>query len=136
MAATVLTDAKVIINSVNLSTFVRKVTLNITVKDQDVTAMGGNGYTARIAGLKDWSVKIDFNQDFTAAAVDATLWPLFATNTTISVNPTSAANSATNPQYTGSVLVSDYTALDGSVGDVSTITIPFMAAGALTRNIV
>jgi hypothetical protein len=98
--------------------------------------MGGNGYKAMIAGLKDWSVECDFNQDFTAAAVDATLWPLFATTTTISVNPTSAANSATNPQYTGSVLVSRYTPLDGSVGDVSTITIPFRAAGALTRNIV
>jgi predicted secreted protein len=136
MAATVLTDAKVIINSVNLSTYVRKVTLNIEVDEQDVTAMGGNGYKAMIAGLKDWSVECDFNQDFTAAAVDATLWPLFATTTTISVNPTSAANSATNPQYTGSVLVSRYTPLDGSVGDVSTITIPFRAAGALTRNIV
>lgn len=136
MSATVLTDAKVVINSVNLSTFVRKVTLNIEVQDQDVTAMGGNGYTARIAGLKDWSVECDFNQDFAAAAVDATLWPLFGTNTTISVNPTSGANAATNPQYTGSVLVSKYTPLDGAVGDVSTITIPFQAAGALTRNIV
>jgi predicted secreted protein len=136
MAATVLTDAKVIINSVNLSTFVRKVTLNIEVDEQDVTAMGGNGYKAMIGGLKDWSVECDFNQDFSAAAVDATLWPLFAQTTTISVNPTSAANSATNPQYTGSVLVSKYTPLDGSVGDVSTITIPFRAAGALTRNIV
>lgn len=134
MAATVLTDAKVVINSVNLSTYVRKVTLNIEVDEQDVTAMGGNGYKAMIAGLKDWSVECDFNQDFGAAAVDATLWPLFATTTTISVNPTSAANSTTNPQYTGSVLVSRYTPLDGSVGDVSTITIPFRAAGPLTRN--
>jgi predicted secreted protein len=136
MAATVLTDAKVIINSVNLSTYCRKVTLNIEVDEQDVTAMGGNGYKAMIGGLKDWSVEIDFNQDFGAAAVDATLWPLFATTTSISVNPTSAANSTTNPQYTGSVLVSQYTPLDGSVGDVSTITIPFRAAGALTRNTV
>lgn len=136
MAATVLTDAKLIVNSVNLSTYCRKVTLNIEVDEQDVTAMGGNGYKAMIGGLKDWSVEVDFNQDFSAAAVDATLWPLFATTTTISVNPTSAANSTTNPQYTGSVLVSKYTPLDGSVGDVSTITIPFRAAGALTRNTV
>jgi hypothetical protein len=136
MAATVLTDAKVIINSVNLSTYVRQVTLNVSVKEEDVTAMGGSGYVAMIAGLKDWTLEVDFNQDFSNAAVDQTLWPLFATTTTISINPTSAANSATNPQYSGTVLVSKYTPLNGKVGDVSQIKIPFRAAGPLSRAIV
>lgn len=133
MAATVLTDAKVVINSVNLSTYVRQVALNISVKEEDVTAMGGNGYVARIAGLKDWTLEVDFNQDFSAAAVDQTLWPLFGTTTTISINPTSAANSTTNPQYSGTVLVSKYQPLSGKVGDVSTIKVPFAAAGPLSR---
>jgi hypothetical protein len=136
MAATVLTDAKVIINSVNLSTYVRQVTLNVSVKEEDVTAMGGSGYVAMIAGLKDWTLEVDFNQDFSNAAVDQTLWPLFATTTTISINPTSGANSATNPQYSGTVLVSKYTPLNGKVGDVSQIKIPFRAAGPLSRAIV
>lgn len=136
MAATVLLDAKVVINSVNMSQFTRKVTLNIEADEQDATTFGGSGYKVTLAGLRDWSVECDFNMDFAAGAVDATLWPLFATTTTISVNPTSAANSATNPQYTGTVLVSKYTPLDGSVGDVSTVSIPFRAAGVLTRNTV
>lgn len=136
IAATVLTDAKVVLNSVNLSTYVRQVTLNVSVKEEDVTAMGGNGYVAMIAGLRDWTLELHFNQDFGTAAVDQTIWPLFATTTTVTINPTSAANSATNPQYSGSVLVSKYTPLAGKVGDVSTITIPLRAAGPLSRAIV
>lgn len=133
MAATILTDARVEINSVVMTTFVRQVTLSMEAEDQDTTAMGGNGYRARLAGLKDWSVSLEFNQDYAAAAVDATLYPLFATNTTIKIRPTSAAVSATNPEYSGSVLVSEYTPLDGSVGDVSTTTIPFQGNGVLAR---
>lgn len=136
MAATVLTDAKLVINSVNLSTYVRQVQLNVSVKEQDVTAMGGSGYVAMIAGLKDWTLEADFNQDFGTAAIDQTLWPLFGLTTTVTINPTSATNSATNPQYSGTVLVSKYTPLDGKVGDVSTIKIPLRAAGPLSRAIV
>ena len=133
MAATVLTDAVFTINSVDLSHYVRKVTLEVSVKEEDVTAMGGNGYTAKVAGLKDYTVTVDFNQDFTAGAVDATLWPLFAQTAPFTLKPTSSAVSTTNPQYSGTVLVSKYVPLDGSVGAVSTTSIPFSAAGPLSR---
>jgi hypothetical protein len=136
MAASVLTDCKVVINSVNLSTYVRQCQLNVSVKEQEVTAMGGSGYVAMVAGLKDWTLEIDVNQDFGTAAIDQTLWPLFGLTTTVTINPTSGANSATNPQYSGTVLVSKYTPLDGKVGDVSTIKIPLRAAGPLSRAIV
>jgi predicted secreted protein len=126
------TNASVVVNSVDLSASVRTVTINVEADDLDDTAMGDT-YRSRIGGLKDWSVGLEFNQDFAAANVDATLFPLLGTTTTITIKPTASAVSATNPSYSGSVLVSSYTPLDGSVGDLATVSVTWPGAGTLTR---
>ena len=51
----------------------------------------------------------------------------------IKVRPTTAAISATNPEYSGNVLVSEYSPLDGSVGDLATTSVSWPGAGALAR---
>ena len=132
MASFALTDAKVTVGGTDLSTYVRQVTINVTADEQDDTAMGDT-FRSRIAGLKDWSVNLEFNQDFAAGAVDATLWPLLGTTTTVTVKATSAANSATNPQYSGSVLVSQVNPLTNGVGDLATTSITWNGAGTLSR---
>jgi hypothetical protein len=63
MATFVLTDASVVINSVDLSDRVSSVTLSVEVDEQEDTAMGDT-YRSRIGGLRDWSVDIEFHQDF------------------------------------------------------------------------
>ncbi|HEY9416721.1 MAG TPA: hypothetical protein VIQ30_18355 [Pseudonocardia sp.] len=132
MASFALTDAKVTVGGTDLSTYVRQVTINVTADEQDDTAMGDT-FRSRIAGLKDWSVNLEFNNDFAAGAVDATLWPLLGTTTTVTVKATSAANSATNPQYSGSVLVSQVNPLTNGVGDLATTSITWSGAGTLSR---
>lgn len=132
MASFTLTDAKVTVNSVDLSTYVRQVTLNVQADEQDDTAMGDT-FRSRIGGLKDWSVSLEFNQDFAAGAVDATLWPLLGTTTVVTVKATSAANSATNPQYSGSVLVSQVNPIATGVGDLASQSITWQGAGTLSR---
>lgn len=132
MAVFVLLDAAVTVNSVNLSGLVRKATLKIMADEQDSTAMGAT-YHARLGGLKDWSLDLEFNQDFAASQVDATLSPLSGTVTTVTVKPTSAANSATNPQYSGLALLQEYTPIDGSVGDLAIAPVSFKGAGTLSR---
>jgi len=132
MSSFVLTDARIEINSVDMSPFCTSVTLNIEVDEQEDTAFGDT-YRSRVPGLKDWSVDLDFNSDFAAAAVDATIWPLFGTNTTIKIRPTSGAVSATNPEYSGNVLVTEYSPIDGGVGDLSTTSVSWPGNGTLTR---
>lgn len=132
MAVFVLTDAAVTINSVDLSGKVRKATLKTSAEDKDSTAMGAT-YKARAGGLKDWELTLEFNSDFAAAQVDATLWPLLGTNSTVTAKATSAANSATNPQYSGSALLKEYSPIDGAVGDMATATASFAGAGTLSR---
>lgn len=135
MAVFVLTDAAVTINAVNLSGLVKKVTVKTTAEDKDSTAMGAT-YKARLGGLKDWTMDIEFNQDFAAAQVDATLFPLLGTTSTITAKSTSGANSATNPQYSGSGLLKNYTPLQNTVGDLAAATANFIGAGTLTRLLV
>lgn len=132
MASIAFTDADVRVNAVNLSTFVRQVTLNVTADELEDTAMGDT-YRSKIGGLKDWSVTVEFNSDFAAGAVDATLWPLLGTVTAFLVKPTSAANAPTNPQYSGNVLVSQVSPVGNSVGDLGTVSVTWPGAGTLTR---
>lgn len=132
MAVFVLTDAAVTINAVNLSGYVRKATLKTSAEDKDSTAMGAT-YKARAGGLKDWELTLEFNSDFAASQVDATLWPLLGATSTVTAKATSAANSATNPQFSGSALLKEYSPIDGAVGDMATATASFAGAGTLSR---
>lgn len=132
MASFAFTNAFVSINAVDLSTFCRSVTLNVEAEDLEDTAMGDT-FRSRIGGLKDWSVDLEFNQDFAASAVDVSIFSLLGTVVAVIVKPVNAAASATNPQYSGNVLVSEYNPLDGSVGDLATTSVSWPGAGALTR---
>lgn len=132
MAEFVFTDASVVINAVDLSDHVRQVTLNYSAELQDDTAMGDDT-RSRIGGLKDWSMELEFNQDFAAAEVDVTLFPLVGSTFTVTLKPTSAAVSATNPSYSGTGILESYPPLGGSVGDLATTSVTIQAAGTLTR---
>jgi hypothetical protein len=133
MAAFALLDARVEINAVVMSGFATSTTIKIEADDQETTTFG-NTYRTRIAGLKNWTVDVDFNSDFAASAVDQTIWPLVGTLTTIKIRPTTGTITVTNPEYTGSVLVTEYTPLDGGVGDVANMSVSWPGSGTLTRN--
>lgn len=126
-------NAKVIINSVDLSDHVRQVTINYSAEMLEKTAMGDNGKT-RVAGLLDFSVDVEFNQDFASGKVDATLFPLVgAAAFPIAINPTNAAASTTNPTFSGNVLLETYPPLGGNVGALLTTTAKFVGDGVLAR---
>ncbi len=135
MASVHYNDAVVTINSVNLSPYVKSATLNQTANELEDTAMGDT-FKSRIGGLKDWSIEIEFNADFGAAAVDATLAAIGVGSTTsIAIKPTSGAISTTNPEWSGTALLKDYGAVSGSVGDLLTSKASFSGSGALTRDV-
>ncbi len=88
----------------------------------------------RIAGLTDGQVSIEFFQSFDAAAVNATIRPLVGDNdVTITLKPTSAATSATNPLYTFDVLVTDWETINAAVGEASTTSVTWPITGAITE---
>jgi hypothetical protein len=129
------TDAHITINSVDASTWAKSVTLDIEADELDSTTFGGDGWKSSIGGLKSGSIKISLDQDFDAAQVDATLWPLLGTVFTVTIRPTSAAKGATNPEYTGNALLTKYSPMDGSVGDLAETSIEMSTSGAWTRSV-
>ena len=132
MAKFVATDYNISINSVDFSASLAAVTLDVTVEEQDTTAVGSDSRT-RIGGLRDASVSLDFHQDFGASSVDATLWPLLGTQATVVIKPTSGSVSATNPSYTFNALVTQYQPFASSVGDLSTLSVSWPVSGDITR---
>jgi hypothetical protein len=136
MARIVLTDAKVTINGVNLSSYLASVTINESLDVVETTAFSSTAAKTRVGGLRDNSVTLEFHQDFAAGAVEATIngtTSLVGTLTTIVVQPTSSAVGATNPSYTFSALVSEWTSLSGGVGELSTASVTWPISGAITK---
>jgi len=137
MAKFVATDVKTTINGTDFSSFLAAVTLDIKADEVETTSFGRT-FRTRVGGLKDGSIKLDFHQDFGASAVDTTLWPLLGQQATVVVTPTSTAVSATNPSYTGVFLVSQYSPIASSVGDLATFSVSWNTAGTagITRGTV
>jgi hypothetical protein len=127
-----LTDASVTLNSVDLSDHVASVTLDITA-DEIMTTSMGETFQSRTGGLKTGTLSIDFQQDFAASEVDATLWPLLGSTTAFVVKPTSDAVSSTNPSYSGSVLVNQHIPVANAVGELATMSVSFPTSGTITR---
>ncbi len=133
MAKLVLTDASVTINSVNLSDHLRSVTLNYEAEVIENNVMGSTS-RGKLAGLKNWTADIELAQDFAAASVDATLFPLVgAAAFPVVIKPTSGATSPTNPAYTGNAILASYPPLSGAVGELAKTTIKLEGDGLLTR---
>lgn len=132
MAVFYAQDFKVTIGTVNLSAFITAVTLEMTADEVETTAFGSAART-RIGGLKDGNVTIDFNQDFAAASVEATLYPLLGTIATVTMLPTSGTATATNPQYAVPCLVSQHTPVAGQIGDLSTFSVTWPTSGTVTK---
>ena len=132
MAFVLNNGVSVTINSVDLSSCVKSVTVNRQFDTLEVTAMGDAGHRM-IAGLANDSFVISFNQDYSSGKVNQTIEPLLGTTTTIVVKPTTAAVSAANPSYTGTVLIDSWTPVNGAVGDLATVDSTFKVNGAITK---
>lgn len=137
MARIVLTDASIVINSVDLSDHIGSVTISTSEDVIDTSAFSSTiaaGRT-RVSGLADNSVALEFHQDFATSSVEQTIYPLLGSTTTVVVKPTSAAVSATNPSYTFTALVSEWQELSGSVGELATASVTWPISGAITKGV-
>jgi hypothetical protein len=132
MAKFVATDYSITLNGTDLSSSLQSVNLTIQADEVETTTFGG-GWKTMTGGLKSGSLQLNFFQDFGAASVDATLWPLLNTAATVVIKPTSTAVSATNPSYTAICLVSQHQPFASSVGDAATLSVTWPTSGTVTR---
>jgi len=122
----------VTVNSVDLTDHITSVTgFNETCADLTTTAMGETN-VSRIGGIKDSSVSIEFLNDFAASKVYATLKDLLGTAVNVTITPASGSVTATNPKKTASCLITELPFIDGSVGDLSTVSVTWPVTGAIS----
>lgn len=118
---------------VDLSDHVRSVSIEMKTDIVDATCMSDT-YKDKLAGMTDWKCTVEFAQDYDAGEVDATLFPLMGADVSLIIRPTSAVKGATNPEYTGTGIMADYTPLDGKVSDLNTNKVTFEGRADLARN--
>lgn len=133
MAKQLANSVVVKIGGVDLSQWVASVNLGTSANEVTTTSFASGGNVERVAGLKDNSLQISFMQDFAAAAVEATIYPLIGSTAAFIVNPSSTAASSTAPNYSGTVVVTAWSPVSGAVGELLTADITWPITGAISK---
>jgi len=129
MARIVLTNVAVTFGATDISSYVTSVTLGSTYDVVETTAFGNTART-RVAGLADNSVTFEFNQDYAGGALEATVYPTLGTAVSITVRPVAGSS----PAYSFSALVSEWTPLNGAVGELATASVTWPISGTITKS--
>jgi len=115
------------IATINLSDHVTAFTLNRQSDQIEVTSMGDSSHRY-VTGLSADTLTVSFLNDTAAASVLATLQAAYGTTVAwAAIQDSSAAVSATNVLYSGTILVDNLTDINGAVGDEGMIDITFTA---------
>ena len=133
MARIVLTNAYISVGGVDLSDLVASVTLNETFDVVETTGFSSTAAKTRVAGLEDNSITLEFHQDYATGEVEQTIYPLLGTAAAVIVKPNGSSTSAFNPSYTCSAIISEWTAINGSVGELATASVTWPVTGAITK---
>ncbi|MEI8285764.1 MAG: hypothetical protein WCG15_00555 [Actinomycetes bacterium] len=132
MAKIVLTNANVQLAGTDISSYVKQVTLTTSVNEVETTAFGNTAKT-RVAGLIDNKIQLSLQQDY--SAVEGLVYPLVGgTAVTVIVRPNGTGSASTaNPQYSASVLVTEWMPVNGAVGDLATADVTWPISGTITK---
>ena len=121
---------KTTVDATNYTSYTRSVTINFTAAEQDKTVMG-DAAMARLIGLKDCTIDVEFVQDFDAGGLDQNMYNYFngaspSDNVIIQVGPEGGTEATTNAVYYGTFICTAYSPISGSVGDAAGATANFV----------
>jgi aconitase B len=111
--------------TVDLSDHVTSFTLNRVSDQLEVTAMGDTAHKF-VSGLSADTITVSFLNDTAAGSVLATLQAAYGTTVAFTaLQDKTAAVSATNVLYTGTILVDNLTDINGAVADEAMMDVTF-----------
>jgi hypothetical protein len=132
MAVVVLTNCSIKVNTVQLNDHANTVTLNYEIDSVENTGFGAGGHIFT-GGLQNNSIEVSFMQDYAAANVEATIYPLVGTTTTVEIIPVNTTVSTTNPKYTiSNAFLASHTPVAGGVGELASTSLSF-TGGTLVK---
>jgi hypothetical protein len=131
---TYLSNAKVLIGAVDLSDQCKSATITRTIEALESSAFGSTN-RVYVGGMENSTFTGEFMMSYAASETYATLKDLVGTSITIVVNPTSAADSATNPGFTltGTYLES-IDVIAATIGELGMVTVSTQG-GAYTADV-
>ena len=132
MAKYVLKDPKIVFAGSTITSSCASVTINLEADDVETTAFGSEWRT-RLGGLKSGTVDFEMHADFGAGGIDSLFFPNLGGTVAVSVQPAGTALSSTSPAYNFDVLVTEYSPVDGAVGDLATTSVSLPITGPVTR---
>jgi hypothetical protein len=118
MSDLVLTNARIEIDGNVVSTDGNTVNISYEAETDDNTTFG-DSTRSNIGGLKNWSMELNFVQDFANTEIDSILFPLVGTDFEVKIRPDAGVISTSNPEYVGRGLLQSYAPLGGSVGELA-----------------
>lgn len=132
MAKLVLTAASVVLNGTQIGDNVAAVTLSTSAAEVPTTSFGSGGAVTRVSGLIDNSVTLSLHNEYNS--LDGLILPLIgSTAVTMVIKASTAAVSTANPSYTFSVLCTEFTPVNGAVGELNTADVTWPISGAITK---
>ena len=134
MAKLVLTNATVSLNASDISSSIAAITLSTSAAEVPTTNFGSGGAVTRVAGLIDNSVTLSMHNDYNA--IDGLIFPLIgSTAVTMVIKSSTASVSTANPSYTFSVLCTEWSPVNGAVGELNTADVTWPISGTITKAI-
>ncbi len=130
MAKLVLTDANITLGGTDISSDVAAVTISSTSAEVETTAFG-QGAVTRVGGLKDNSVTLSIHNEY--SSIEGLIYPLIGSTATIVVKPNGTAVGTANPSYSATVLVTEWTPVNGAVGELNTADVTWPISGTITK---
>ncbi|MCP3817833.1 hypothetical protein NLX86_06685 [Streptomyces sp. A3M-1-3] len=133
MAKMILLAQFLSLNGVDMSEYTRKAEFSVEVEDKDITTYSSLGWKAVLGALKSGELGLEFLQDVAATKIDSIMWPLLGTVVPFEIRADQAAVGASNPKYTGSVLIKGWNPIEGGIGDEASVSVSYPTSGAVVR---
>ena len=132
MAKLVLTNATVSLAGTDISNNVAAITLSTSAAEVPTTSFGSGGAVTRVAGLIDNSVTLSLHNEF--SSVEGLIYPLVgSTAVTIVIKASTAAVSTANASYSAQVLITEWSPINGAVGELNTADVTWPISGTITK---
>ncbi len=122
----------VIAGSTTISDHVSTVSLNREVEAVTITSMNDTVQNM-IGGVEVSSVSLELFNDFAAASVNSLFEDAIGSKLNIKLIPVTGTVTATNPSYTMSCLITQWTPISGSVDGAATASVTYPVT-ALTKS--
>ena len=118
----------VIVGTSTISSFVSTVSLNREVEAVTITAMNDT-IQNMVGGVEVSSVSLELFNDFAAASVNSLFEDAIGSKLAIKLIPVTGTVTATNPSYSMSCLITQWTPISGSTDAAATasVTLPVTA---------